>query len=383
MTKLQQMAFDHLLGKMNISMRRKILLGLTGSVATVLYEKLVEKLQSIGDVSVVLTENAEHFVPNTFDGVKVFREQKEWQWFRDGKLTDKWRRNDPILHINLRDKYSAFVIAPCSLNTLAKLSAGICDNLLTSIARAWDFNRPIIVAPAGNTHMWNHPVTEQNINMLCSWGYTIVNPQSKMLACGTEGMGALADIDEIVKATREALQWVLPMDPDEFSGIPVGDHPGAFACQRKHEKHTGVDLYCKDDTDIRAVESGIVVGIEHFTGEWDNSPWWNNTDCVLIEGPTGVVCYGEIEPVDTLKVGDSVAQGEYIADVRQVLKEGKHRHDIPGHSTSMLHMELYPHGTVKASNGFEEKLLNDITPFLLEAVDADKVTQLIYNKECS
>ncbi len=334
-------------------MKRTIILGLTGSVATVLWNKLIAKFQVLGDVFVILTPSAEHFIPNSLNGVKIFREKDEWTWVRHGETTDKWEKDDSILHIRLRDCGSALVIAPCSANTMGKMANGICDNLLTSVVRAWDVNRPVIIAPAMNTHMWNHPVTDENLRKLMGWGYEIIEPQERMLACGTYGVGALADIDEIVEATKDALQWVLPMNVNSFSGIPVGNHPGAFACQRKHGKHTGVDLYCDEGQDVYAVEAGTVVGIEHFTGEWDKSPWWNNTDCVLVEGATGVVCYGEIFPNPDLKIGSSVMQGDHIGNVVRVLKDGKERKDIPGHRTSMLHMELYPHGTIKASDGFE------------------------------
>ena len=348
---------------------------MTGSVATVLWEKLIKKFQTLGNVVVVLTPKAEHFVPDDLNDVEVFREHHEWTWFRSAmvehpgylNIDHKWRKDDPVLHIELRKRGSALVIAPCSANTLGKMASGVCDNLLTSVARAWDIFRPVIIAPAMNTHMWDHPVTEDNLQKLRGWGYKIVEPQSKMLACGTFGNGALADIDEIVKATHDALRWKLPIPVENFSGIPMTGHPGSFAYQRKYEKHTGVDLYCKEGQEVFAVENGIVVGIEHFTGEWDISPWWNNTDCVLVEGATGVVCYGEILPKRELQVGDRLVRGEYIGNVVRVLKEGKERKDIPGHSTSMLHMELYPHGTTKVADGFDEKLLNDITPFLLDA----------------
>jgi len=64
-----------------------------------------------------------------------------------------------VLHIDLAKWADIFVIAPCSANTLAKLAYGICDNLLTSVARAWDADRPLVIAPAMNTHMWTHPHT--------------------------------------------------------------------------------------------------------------------------------------------------------------------------------------------------------------------------------
>jgi phosphopantothenoylcysteine decarboxylase len=368
-------------------MKHKILLGLTGSVASVLYEKLITEITKIGDLSVIVTEKALPFIEipklcDVLDGYGfLYIDHDEWQWNRAGGTHKKWKKNDPVLHIQLRDQASALVIAPCSANTLAKLASGLCDNLLTTVARAWDLQqRPLILAPAMNTHMWDHPITEHQIAMLTGWGVHTINPQKKMLACGTNGMGAMIDIESIVSLTEDLLRWRFPINFEDCASVPIGDHPGAFATQRKHERHTGVDLYTHEGVVVHAVESGKVVGIEHFTGEWDKSPWWNNTDCILIEGATGVVCYGEVEVSDYIKVGDSVMQGQYLAKVKPVLPKGKERKDIPGHSLSMLHMELYPHGTTKASNGFEENLLHDPTPFLLNCQEGYRLQKLMYAK---
>lgn len=361
-------------------MKHKILLGLTGSVATVLYQKLISQLREIGDVSIILTESAEHFVKDDLSKVITFRDKDEWLWFHpdenqeDGSgddvfLSSKWRKDDEVLHIKLRDEYSALVIAPCSANTLAKISNGLCDNLLTTVARAWDRNRPFIIAPAMNTYMWDHPITEKQLDIFNSFSDNNlwVCPVEKKLACGTFGMGAMASIDSIVNVTKKLLRWNFPLEEGCCNGIPITGHPGSFACKRKNSTHTGVDLYTTDGARVHAVEDGKVVDIEHFTGEWDNSPWWNNTDCVLVEGPTGVVCYGEVSIPSHIQVGMNVYRGQWIADVKRVLKEGKERPDIMGHSCSMLHMELYPHGTVKSSNGFDPNLLHDPTPFLLNS----------------
>jgi hypothetical protein len=158
--------------------------------------------------------------------------------------------------------------------------------------------------------------------------------------------------------------WIFPLHT--CKGIPINQHPGAFGVQRKHERHTGVDLYCKNRDEVFALEDGIVVGIEKFTGEHDNSPWWNNTECILIAGGTGVICYGEITPYYRLEIGSKVFSSKIIGNVFQVLKDGKERSDIPGHSLSMLHIELYPHGTTVASNGFSE-ILRDPTPYLIHS----------------
>ena len=96
----------------------------------------------------------------------------------------------------MRDWADIFVIAPLSANTLAKLSNGLCDNLLTCVARAWKGN--IFVAPAMNTGMYNHPITKKQLSILMEYGYLIINPIEKMLACGEFGLGAMENPKMIV-----------------------------------------------------------------------------------------------------------------------------------------------------------------------------------------
>lgn len=168
----------------------KILLGVTGSVATTLAPKLIEAL-ALHELKVVVTDKAKYFLPKDL----TVRDDS-WEWYSDYHYT----KNDPVGHIELRNWADVFVIAPLSANTLGKLANGICDNLLTCVARAWDFKKPIVIAPAMNTLMWEHPITEVQLNLLKSWGYTLVPPQDKVLACGDKGMGAMADISVIVEA---------------------------------------------------------------------------------------------------------------------------------------------------------------------------------------
>jgi Peptidase family M23 len=195
-------------------------------------------------------------------------------------------------------------------------------------------------------------------------------------------MGALANIDTIKEVVRDSLIWEFPIEHG-CSGIPVGKHPGAFLTQRKHHIHTGVDLYVNDGALVHAVEAGKVVGIEHFTGPLDGSPWWNDTDCVLIEGASGVVLYGEVQACSGVKIGDKIKKGSWFATVKQVLKDHKSRPDIMGHRLSMLHMELYPHGKYTAikengENPDNLNILRDPTPYLITATNAPK-TLLTHN----
>ena len=112
----------------------------------------------------------------------------------------------------------------------------------------------------------------------------------------------------------------------------------SFGGVRKFDIHTGVDLYCNNETLVFAIEDGIVVNIENFTGESAGSPWWNETNSILIEGESGVILYGELKPLTA--IGETIKKGELIGFVVPVLKKDK-----GVNPTTMLHMELYKHGT--------------------------------------
>lgn len=126
----------------------------------------------------------------------------------------------------------------------------------------------------------------------------------------------------------------------EVRAIPAPNSPGSFGAVRKHDVHTGIDLYCAARTRVLAVEAGTVVAILDFTGPDSDppSPWWNPTMAVLIEGQDHVLCYGEVLPRN-ISVGDQVEPGQVIGTVLQVLKEYK------GRPVSMLHFEMYERGT--------------------------------------
>lgn len=181
----------------------KILFGLTGSVAAILCNKLQTKLSEIGEVKTVLTPAAEKIIYNHYtQSHYYYTEKKEWEWKTIG---------DSVHHVELAEWADIFVIAPLSANTLAKMANGICDNMLTCIYRCYDINKPIIVAPAMNTKMWEHPITNKHITVLeqlhnfriLNAKFVIVPPIEKQLACGTIGMGAMANIDDIVKVVEK------------------------------------------------------------------------------------------------------------------------------------------------------------------------------------
>lgn len=212
-----------------------ILLGVTGSVAAIKTPELVSALRSRGHtVKVVATQGSLYFFdPVALDPSRVLRnpdvvvvDDDEWPGRADG---DRYHRGDKVVHIELRRWADLFVVAPLDANTLAKLACGICDNCLTCVWRAWDPARPIVLAPAMNTFMWEHPLTLRQLRALAaengaghvpghlddvatiaqinsrSRSLRIVSPQSKELACGDVGVGAMADVSCLVGAVEELL----------------------------------------------------------------------------------------------------------------------------------------------------------------------------------
>lgn len=175
----------------------KILWGLTGSVAAVRAGQLAAALGALGTIEAVATPNGTKFLSDFPMGIRLHTDVEEWS---------AWKAlGDPVLHIELRRWADIFVVAPVSANAMAKLAAGICDNLLLCIARAWDFSKPMVVAPAMNTHMWEHPSTRIQLDTMQKWGVRIVEPVVKKLACDDVGIGALASADAIAHAVSQAL----------------------------------------------------------------------------------------------------------------------------------------------------------------------------------
>ena len=178
---------------------KKIILGVTGSVAAIKTNELIAGLSQIGKIRIVVTHAAEYFIHHELDIIKqkdisIYRDQDEWP-----NNKDVYQIGDPILHIEMRRWADCLVIAPIDANTLAKMSYGFCDNLLTSIIRAWDYDKPLIVCPAMNTMMWENKPTQEHIKILESRGVNIIKPIEKQLACQDFGMGAMAHIEDIIK----------------------------------------------------------------------------------------------------------------------------------------------------------------------------------------
>ena len=183
---------------------KKILVAVTGSIAIYKALDLIRLYIKAGaQVRVIMTEGAKKFIsPITFEAIsqsKVLDESNE-----------SWDKDQDYNHIDIGKWSDIFVIAPCSANTINKLSNGLADNLLTQVALAYP--RMKILSPAANTNMLKNPLTQASLKMLKLCNFEIIESQTKELVCKDVGDGAMADPETIFYATaRELLKeeyWV-------------------------------------------------------------------------------------------------------------------------------------------------------------------------------
>jgi phosphopantothenoylcysteine decarboxylase/phosphopantothenate--cysteine ligase len=180
----------------------KIELGVTGGVAAYKAAELVRRLQQEKlDVQVVMTRAAQEFVtPLTFaalTGQKVITDM-----FGDSSAGPA-NVESAIEHIAVAQRIDLLLIAPATADILGKLSHGIADDFLTTLYLAT--KAPVVVAPAMNVNMWEHPATQENIASLRARGVHVVNPDEGYLACGMTGAGRLAATEAIAKKVCEVL----------------------------------------------------------------------------------------------------------------------------------------------------------------------------------
>ncbi|MCK9259029.1 MAG: bifunctional phosphopantothenoylcysteine decarboxylase/phosphopantothenate--cysteine ligase CoaBC, partial [Azoarcus sp.] len=176
---------------MNELQGRKLVLGVTGGVAAYKAAELVRLLIKAGaDVHVVLTEGGARFV--TAVTYQALSGNPVW--------TDLWdaRMDNNMAHIDLSRDADAVLIAPATADCLARLAQGRADDLLTTLCLARDV--PLLVAPAMNRQMWEHPATQRNVATLGDDGVTVVGPAAGEQACGETGMGRMLEPEEILEA---------------------------------------------------------------------------------------------------------------------------------------------------------------------------------------
>lgn len=177
---------------------REIVLCVTGSIAAYKAVDLASSLRQRGaNVTVAMTDAAQRLVaPITFEAVSGNRVATT-MWPPPGTR--------PLDHISLADRAELIIVAPATANFLGKAAAGIADDVVTATVMAAFPSVPVLVAPAMNDGMWANPVVQRNVKTLTELGYKTVGPGEGWLACGTRGVGRMAEPGEIIEAVEAAL----------------------------------------------------------------------------------------------------------------------------------------------------------------------------------
>jgi len=170
----------------------KILIGVTSSIAAYRIPNLVSQLKKEGhEIITMISDAAKAFVAP--QALAVMSEQV---CYSDA---DEWNNTKEVVHIKLAKWCDVCLIAPITANTLAKIANGLCDNLLTSAIRALG-EKPLIIAPAMNTRMWENRITEDHLSLVKKYyNLSVISPVDKVLADGDKGMGGLAEDETIIK----------------------------------------------------------------------------------------------------------------------------------------------------------------------------------------
>ena len=186
----------------------RVLLGVTGGIAAYKAPELVRALTARGArVSVLLTKNARRFV--TVDALRAVTRGPVlcWLFEKEALGSGPWFEDAPpsplgMAHIGMAREADLVLVAPATANVIAKAALGLADDLLSTALLAT--RAPLLLAPAMNTAMWEHPAVQANVGALAARGALIVGPESGELADGERGMGRMAPIDAIVEAAALA-----------------------------------------------------------------------------------------------------------------------------------------------------------------------------------
>lgn len=176
---------------------KTILIGITGGIAAYKICELIRKFKKSGaNVKVICTPNALNFVTKL-----TLQNLSQNEVYVQEFDIKEWKPE----HISLADEADIMLIAPATANTISKIANGYADNLLTSVACA--FNKKMIIAPAMNCNMWKNEAIQENIKRLKNRGIEILEPEKGFLACGYIGKGRLCSLDTIYQAVENALSF--------------------------------------------------------------------------------------------------------------------------------------------------------------------------------
>jgi phosphopantothenoylcysteine decarboxylase/phosphopantothenate--cysteine ligase len=179
----------------------RVILGVTGGIAAYKAAEVARSLMDRGlIVQVVMTAGAQEFVrPLTF--AALTNQKVITDMFGTGSAEETL--SSSVEHIRVAQEHQVLVVAPATADTLAKFAHGLANDFLSTLYLA--FTGPVVIAPAMNTNMWNHPATRDNVEILKKRGHVMVDPGEGLLACGTYGPGRLAEPEAIVDAVVNAI----------------------------------------------------------------------------------------------------------------------------------------------------------------------------------
>ncbi len=177
--------------------KQHIIIGVTGSVACYKTLDLVRAFRRAGmTVEIILTREAEDFIrPILFQAVSGNRVITGDLF----KLPEEW----DAAHISLAEKADLLIVSPATANIIGKVAGGICDDMLTCTICAT--NAPVLFVPAMNNNMYNNVIVQQNIQKLKKAGYYFTGPVKGKLACGTEAIGHIQNVEWIVREAKRLL----------------------------------------------------------------------------------------------------------------------------------------------------------------------------------
>lgn len=213
-----------------------VLLGVCGAISTMKIKLIILKLFEIYgadkiSIQLILTKASENFISpealhhlETNKKVRVWRDSDEWSTWNS--------RLDPVVHIELRRWADILIVCPLTANTLAKISLGLCDNLLTNVIRAWNTAYPILLAPAMVSNAYNAAATKRQLRVIAEempW-MEILKPVEKVVGSyGDIGMGGMMDWNEIVNKVVMKLGGYPEEDDDEDDDLKNNDNDHAIA----------------------------------------------------------------------------------------------------------------------------------------------------------
>ncbi len=268
------------------------------------------------------------------------------------------RRTHGIEHRDWADT----VIFFADVNSFAGWQAGFANTPDLAFLRGW-YKRPLIVLFNMPEDEFFHPAHFPHRNIYQHDPQVVWANEHHNFMQGSYVWEPYTPSVETIVSLLELEQWTFPRgffqyfyvpydwkDPPADKRNPDGTpvpHPGAFGAPRRHDIHTGIDLYGKPGDPVYPFLPGVVESIHDFTGPdakgRDGKPldWWLPTKAVTVRRGSQYLVYGEIIPNSDLKVGHKVTTNDSIGTLTPVLPPHKHRPDIPNHSTTMLHLEWW------------------------------------------